>query len=61
MSTPITQYTVTTFSSSLSPVAVNAQTFTTDGGILVFLSASSQPVAAFAPGQWVQVEPVVTP
>ena len=60
MSTPISQYVVTTFTSSI-PVLVNAQTFTTEGGVLVFRSESSQPVAAFAAGQWMQVEPLVTP
>ncbi len=57
MSTPITSYNVT--ASSTAQIAVAAQSFTTNDGILVFYSASNQTVAAFAPGQWWQVEPVV--
>jgi hypothetical protein len=59
VSTPISSYTVTVPGS----VAVNvaAQQFSTLDGILIFYSASSQTVAAFAPGQWLTVQPVVTP
>lgn len=60
MSTPITSYSVTT-TSAIAAVIVPAQSFTTTDGILVFFSPTSQAVAAFAPGQWTQVQPVVTP
>lgn len=60
MSTPVSSYAIT-LTGSGAPVTVAAQSFTTEGGILVFFSASSQAVAAFAPGQWTQVEPVVAP
>lgn len=60
MSTPITSYSVTT-PSATAAVVVPAQSFTTLDGILVFLSASNQTVAAFAPSAWSQVLPVVTP
>ena len=60
MSSPISSYNVTV-ASAAAPVTVNAQAFTTNDGILVFYSASSQTVAAFAPGQWETVQPVVTP
>lgn len=59
MSAPIISYTVDTIEST-SPVTVSAQYFTTEGGILVFFSERNQTVAAFAPGSWTSVQPVVT-
>lgn len=60
MSTPITSYLVTP-AGSTSTVTVTAQSFTTEGGILVFTSSTNQTVAAFAPNEWTQVMPVVGP
>lgn len=54
---PVAAYTVTT---TTQPVTVQAESFDVEpNGCIVFFSASSQTVAAFASGTWLQVDPVV--
>lgn len=60
MSTPVSSYAVTLNAGPTATVA--AQSFSvTVTGALVLCSETSQTVAAFACGSWLQIVPVVTP
>lgn len=59
MSTAIESYTVTL--PDETTVTVTAQSFEISQGAIRFFSQTSQTVAAFAGGAWLQVTPVVTP